>query len=327
MNVNALISGFRKRKVFLVGDVMVDRFVFGTVSRISPEAPVPVIDVSDESDVPGGAANVAAVLGVSGARVFASGVVGDDDAGRFLKSVLVKEGIDVKGFVVDGRRPTTLKTRVVAHSQHVVRFDRESVDEVGRVVEDRILRFFSRVVAGVEGVVVSDYCKGVVSPRFFERLLAVARKHGKVVVANTKAGNILCFRGVDVLLVGLDEASLASGIRPVNETSVRNMGNKIVSMLDCGSVVIMRGSLGFSVSGRDGSFVSVRAPDLGGMYEFRKTEDTALGFFALGLFSGWSVVDAAKLSAYAVEVLASKANASRITLEDLRKAFLAKPFG
>lgn len=320
-----MISGFRKRRVFLVGDVMVDRFLFGKVSRISPDAPVPVVDVSAESDVPGGAANVAAVLGVAGARVFASGVVGNDDAGRFLKSVLVKGGIDARGIVVDRHRPTTLKTRVVAHSQHVVRVDRESVEEVGKSVEGRILRFFSKVVRDVDGVVVSDYCKGVVSSRFFERLLSVARKHGKSVVVNTKAGNVLCFGGVDVLLVGLDEASLASGIRPVNETSVRNMGNKLVSMLGCGSVVIMRGKLGFSVSGSDGSFSTVRAPDFGGVYEFRRTGDTALGFLSLGLFSGLGVVDAAKLSSYAVEVLAGKANASMITLEDLREAFLSKP--
>ena len=125
MDFQGLFSGFGRKSVFLVGDVMVDRFILGRVSRVSPEAPVPVVDVVSESDVLGGAANVVSILLMCGAKVFASGVVGDDDAGRVLREKLKKNKIDLNGIVVDGKRPTTLKTRIVAHNQQVVRVDRE----------------------------------------------------------------------------------------------------------------------------------------------------------------------------------------------------------
>lgn len=326
MDADALISGFRKRSVLVVGDVMVDKFVFGRVSRISPEAPVPVIDVVMESDILGGAANVVSILAMAGARVFVAGVVGDDDPGRELVGKLRRLGVDVGGVVVDGRRPTTVKTRIVAHNQQVVRVDRESKEGVGSACEGKFLRYFSGVAGRVDGIVVSDYCKGMVSFDVVGKLVAAARKMGKMVVVNTKAENVSFFRGVDVVLLGLDEASAASGIKAVNETSVRNMGNKILSVLDCGSVVITCGKKGFSVFERDGSATNVRAPDFKGVYEFKRTGDTALSFLSLGLFSGLGVVDAARFSSYVVEVLASKSGTLKLTLEDIREALSSKPF-
>jgi D-beta-D-heptose 7-phosphate kinase/D-beta-D-heptose 1-phosphate adenosyltransferase len=326
MDADALVSGFCKRSVLVVGDVMVDKFVFGRVSRISPEAPVPVIDVVMESDIPGGAANVVSILAMTGARVFVSGVVGDDDSGRGLVGKLGALGVDVKGVVVDGKRPTTVKTRIVAHNQQVARVDRESKEGIDSVCERRILKYFSGVVGGVDGVVISDYCKGTVTFSLAGGLVSAARRSGKMVVVNAKADSISFFRDVDVVLVGLDEASAASGIKAVNETSVRNMGNKILSMLGCSSVVITRGKTGFMVFEGNGSVSNVRAPDFKGVYEFKKTDDTALSFLALGLFSGLGVVDAARFSSYVVELLASKTTASKLTLEDIREALSSRPF-
>ena len=325
MDFQGLFSGFCRKSVFLVGDVMVDRFILGRVSRVSPEAPVPVVDVVSESDVLGGAANVVSILLMCGAKVFASGVVGDDDAGRVLREKLKKNKIDLNGIVVDGKRPTTLKTRIVAHNQQVVRVDREVKGEISGSDVEKIVKYFSSVAGRIDGVVVSDYCKGTVTGSLVERLVSVARKFKKPVVASTKGQNVLAFRGVDALLISLEEASAASGIRPINETSVRNMGNKILSVLDCGCVVITRGKQGFSVFTREGSVANVHAPDLGGSYDFRKTDDTAISFFALGLFSGLSFVDSAKLSCYAVEVLASKISGSKVTLEDIKECLSSNP--
>lgn len=325
MDVNALISGFKDKTVFVIGDVMVDKFIFGRVSRVSPEAPVPVVDVVLESDVLGGAANVVNILSMSGAKVFVSGVVGDDDPGRELKEKLKKSKIDFNGIAVDKKRPTTLKTRIIAHNQQVVRVDRESKEEIGKRDVDKIIKYFSDVVGRVDGLVISDYCKGTVSLDVVEQIVGIAKKNKKMVVVNTKADNILYFRDVDVLLINLNEASTASGIKPINETSIRNMGNKILSMLDCDSVVITRGKTGFSVFRKDGSVYNVKAPDLGGVYEFKKTDDTALSFLALGLFSGLGIFDAAKFSSYVVEVLASKTGVPKVTLEDVKEALALKP--
>ena len=325
MDVNAVMAGFRKRAVFAVGDLMVDKFIFGKVSRVSPEAPVPVVEAVVESDVPGGAANVISIMGMAGAKVFASGVVGSDDSGRKLREKLKKEGIDVNGVMLDRTRPTTLKTRIIAHNQQVVRVDRESKEGISRRDENRILAYFSSVVRKVDGVVVSDYRKGTVTSRVVEKITALAGKHKKPVVANTKADNLAHFRDVGVLMMDVDEANRASGIRPMNEASVRTMGARILSLSDCGNVVIMRGKAGFSVFGGDGSAFNVRAPDLGGVYEFKKTEDTALGFLSLCLFSGESLFDAARFSSYVVEVLAGKTGVAKVTLEDVRESLAAHP--
>jgi len=325
MDFDGLVSGFRNRVVFVVGDVMVDKFVYGRVSRVSPEAPVPVVEVVVETDVLGGAANVVSVLSMTAAKVFVSGVVGSDDSGRELKEKLKRNKIDLRGIVVDRSRPTTLKTRVVAHNQQVVRVDRESRGEIGRGIVDKIVKYFSTVVDRVDGVVVSDYCKGSVTSDVVEKIVGIARKHGKIVVANTKAENILHYKGVDVLVVNLDEACTASGIRPINETSIKNMGNKILSMVGCRNVVITRGKEGFSVFGLNGFLGNVKSPDFGGSYEFRKTDDTALSFLALGLLSGLNILDAARFSCYVVEVLVGKKGAQRLTLEDISEALAAKP--
>jgi rfaE bifunctional protein kinase chain/domain len=325
MDVDAVMAGFRKRTVFSVGDLMVDRFIFGRVSRVSPEAPVPVVEAVVESDVPGGAANVVSILGMSGAKVFSSGIVGSDDPGRKLREKLIKEGIDVKGVLVDGKRPTTLKTRIIAHNQQVVRVDLETKEGIGRKHEDRIIDFFSSVARKVDGVIVSDYRKGTVTPRLVEGIGAIARKHKKPVVANTKSGSLAHYRDVDVVMMNVDEANLASGIRPMNEASLRTMGARILSLSLCGNVVIMRGKAGFSVFGRDGSAFNVRAPDMGGVYEFKKTEDTALGFLSLCLFSGESLFNAARFSNYVVEVLAGKTGAGKVTLEDVRESLAVHP--
>ena len=324
-HLKEIINKLNKARVLVIGDLILDEYVWGKVERISPEAPVPVVEVVVESDVLGGAANVVSVLSMAGAKVFVSGVVGVDDVGRDLKEKLGKSRVDLKGIIVDSRRPTTLKTRIVAHNQQVVRVDKESKNEIDKGVEDSMVKYFSTIVGKVDGIIISDYCKGTVTSGVVERLVAIAKKQGKKVVANTKADNLLYYRNVDVLIVSLDEAAAASGIKPINETSIRNMGNKILSMVGCSNVVITRGKDGFSVLGRDGSALTVKAPDLGGVYEFKRTEDTALSFLALCLWSGLSVVDSAKFSSFVVEVLVSKKGASKVTLEDIKEALASNP--
>src|SRR3990167_6416592 len=160
-----LIDRFPKVKVLVVGDFILDEFVWGTVDRISPEAPVPVVSVIRESFVPGGALNVANNIRTLGAKVYPCGVVGRDLRGRMLVKAMKREGIDTAGVVYDHSRPTTLKTRVIAHSQQVVRFDREDSRDLSEVDLKKVLDFIRQTLPEVDAVVIEDYGKGVVVPR------------------------------------------------------------------------------------------------------------------------------------------------------------------
>ncbi|MFZ3072179.1 MAG: PfkB family carbohydrate kinase, partial [Thermodesulfobacteriota bacterium] len=153
----SLARDFRKARVLVAGDLIVDHFIWGKVARISPEAPVPVVQVTKETVLLGGSANVVNNIRSLGALVYAAGVIGADRDGRKLKSMLVKKGVSTDGIIVDPRRPTTVKTRVIAHHQQVVRFDREEKDHIAKAVAEKVLRYIEKTVKRVDVIVVSDY--------------------------------------------------------------------------------------------------------------------------------------------------------------------------
>src|SRR5262245_14562866 len=181
-----LLPRFRGTSVLVVGDLMLDEFVWGTVTRISPEAPVPVVEVQRRTFVVGGAANAAANVAALGGRAFLAGVVGNDDAGVRTRQLLQDTDIDATSVVSDDGRPTTTKTRIHAHSQQVVRIDHEESRPIPEDVEDTLLARVTALLPAVRGCVLSDYAKGVVSPRFAQALIAQCRRAGVRVVVDPK---------------------------------------------------------------------------------------------------------------------------------------------
>ncbi len=314
------LSKFPGAPILVVGDLMVDRFIRGAVHRLSPEAPVPVVDVQEEHSMPGGAGNVASNIVELGGVVQLVSVAGQDSDGDQLLSALRDRRIDVEGVVRDSSRPTILKTRVIAGHQQVVRFDRESRASLSHDVTSRILAEIRRRLPSVKGVVVSDYGKGLVSSPFLKALLPQARKLGKFVVVDPKIEHFQRYRGVDCLTPNMKEAS--EGMRvlpPKTDEEVDALGRAIVKKLQCRSVLITRSERGMSLYEASGRITHI--PSLAKeVFDVTGAGDTVISVFSLALAAGCKYPEAAFIANAAAGVVVAKLGTATCRTDELRRA-------
>ncbi|HRY30566.1 MAG TPA: PfkB family carbohydrate kinase, partial [Elusimicrobiota bacterium] len=252
------LKRFSKTPLLVVGDLMVDHYIRGRVDRLSPEAPVPVVEITTEEFMPGGAGNVAANIAALGGVPLLVSVVGEDNPGEMLLSTLRGQGVDVDGVGKDGSRPTIIKTRVIAGHQQVVRFDRENRAPLGREVIDLLVAQVERHIRNVQGIVLSDYGKGVINGRLLARVLSLARRYQKSVTVDPKVEHFLRYRGVTCITPNLKEA--AEGVRalpPKTDREVDALGKRILKRLRCQSVLITRGERGMSLYQSSGNIVHI----------------------------------------------------------------------
>ena len=204
--MNTLFKKFSSTGILVIGDLMVDRYIWGKVKRISPEAPVPVVEVTEENMLLGGAANVASNVMSLGGKVFITGTIGSDDTGKLLINKLNEKGFSTDGVVVDGSRPTTVKTRVIAHSQQVVRFDREIKSDIGKSSMSLIIDYVKSCLPYIKGIIISDYCKGLITRALIRKISDITKS--KVFIAvDPKIGHFDYYKGVDLITPNLNEAS------------------------------------------------------------------------------------------------------------------------
>jgi len=246
-DVRSLLARMQTLRVLVVGDVMLDEWVWGVVSRISPEAPVPVVAVSDHSFTLGGAGNVANNLRAIGARVAFSGVIGGDPEGQRVCGLLDDIAVDRTALIAVDDRPTTRKTRIVAHNQQVVRADWESHAPLAAADSRRVCEAVGRVARDYDAVVLSDYAKGLVS-----RDLVEAANGAPIVTADPKPVNVGLFAGITCVAPNAQEAAAATGIEITYAGSLARAGAALLAQLDCRYVVITRGERGMALFGRRG---------------------------------------------------------------------------
>jgi D-beta-D-heptose 7-phosphate kinase/D-beta-D-heptose 1-phosphate adenosyltransferase len=208
-----VISKFNKIKVLVVGDLILDEFIWGNVSRISPEAPVPVVWVESENFMPGGASNVANNIRALGGEVHLAGAVGDDARGEVLQSLLRKNGVHCEGIFVDKHRPTTQKTRVIAHHQQVVRIDREQLKPIPDVVLKQITGYIHEQIDSMDAVIIEDYGKGVIVPSLVRSIVKDAKKRKKIITVDPKETHFSYYRGVTTLTPNPMKPRRSSGSR------------------------------------------------------------------------------------------------------------------
>jgi rfaE bifunctional protein kinase chain/domain len=314
------VKKFPGLPVLVVGDLMVDRYIRGAVSRLSPEAPVPVVDVHHEEFMPGGAGNVAANIAALGGRPILVSLVGDDADGERLLSTLRDRGVDVSGVVADGSRPTILKTRVLAGHQQVVRFDRENRSPFPHGLVDKILASVKERLFQAKGVILSDYGKGMVSARLLKSILGWAHRQGKLVTVDPKIEHFLSYRGVDCITPNLKEAT--EGIRafpPKNDAEVDELGRRILRRLRCHSVLITRSERGMSLyrEGKPPLHIPSQAREV---FDVTGAGDTVIATLSLALAAGVSLGDAARISNAAAGVVVAKLGTATVSPAELRKA-------
>jgi D-beta-D-heptose 7-phosphate kinase/D-beta-D-heptose 1-phosphate adenosyltransferase len=299
-DARTLFERMRERRVLVVGDVMVDEWIWGSVSRISPEAPVPVVAVSDHSFTLGGAGNVANNLRALGAKVTFVGAVGADGFAHFVTDLLADEGIGSEGLVTISDRPTTRKTRVVAHNQQVVRADWEATSPLDAADRLKLAKIVAREAAAADAVVLSDYAKGLFSRDLVEAALACP-----IVVADPKPQNLELFAGVTCVAPNAQEAEQATGIAIRSDASLERAGESLLRELRCRYVVITRGEHGMSLLGRDGEKLHI--PSVARtVYDVSGAGDTVTAMLSLGLAAGAPIELALQLANFAAGAVVEK---------------------
>jgi D-beta-D-heptose 7-phosphate kinase/D-beta-D-heptose 1-phosphate adenosyltransferase len=293
-----LLERFPGRRILIVGDAMLDHYIWGETSRISPEAPVPVVGVQRESSRLGGAANVAHNVKSLGGEPLLVAVVGRDAAGSILRDEMVKHGIATEHLFEDPDRPTIKKTRVIARGQQVVRIDREDLTELAGAALDALSQRIEAVMVGLDAVVISDYGKGVISKALIDRWLPRFADKRLPVCVDPKETHFHSYRGVTVLTPNVKEASFAAG-RPIrDEASLAEIGRVLLAQLAAEHLLITRGEEGVALFGRDGSLI--RIPAVGReVYDVTGAGDTVVSAIAMGLAAGLTMEDATRLANHA----------------------------
>jgi len=287
-------------RILVVGDLMIDEWIWGTVTRISPEAPVPVVAVADHSFTLGGAGNVANNLRALNTGVVFAGVVGDDAFAGQIRELLRNEQVDDSGVFTIADRPTTRKTRIVAHNQQVVRADWESTNPLKAADRRRLSDFVRNRAAHCDAVILSDYAKGLLCREIVE-----AACEAPLVLADPKPQNIALFAGITCVAPNAAEAATISGIPIVDDESLERAGLRLIELLNCRYAVITRGEHGMALFGRDGERLQI--PSVARtVYDVSGAGDTVIAVLGLALAAGAPVEQAMQLANFAAGAVVAK---------------------
>lgn len=315
----ALIDSFPRRNILVLGDLMLDEYLFGQVSRISPEAPVPVVEVSQEKSLLGGAANVAWNIASLGARVVPVGVVGKDRPRQTIVAEFARRNISRAGLVVDAKRHTTIKTRIVAHHQQVVRVDREHRQDLSPDSEGLVLARLKRLIPSCDAVLIEDYNKGLITSRVLAGALELSRRHRKIVTVDPKFNHFLDFTGVTLFKPNLLETERALGIKISGPADMLKAGRILMARLKAQAVLITAGEKGmYLITGdRAVQHIPTTAREV---YDVSGAGDTVIAVLTLALASGASFLEASVLANHAAGVEVSKFGVAAVSPDELKKA-------
>lgn len=320
-----VVGRFKAAPMLVVGDLIVDHYIWGKVDRISPEAPVVVVRSTEENKRLGGAGNVANNLIKLGANVCVCGVVGDDNNGRSMVDMLKDEGIDTAGVLIDRSRQTTVKTRVIAHAQQVVRVDREDTNQLDAPHRDGIAGVLASRIHDVKGVIVSDYAKGAITPELFERVSAGYDEGllglGRVpVVVDPKAPNFSMYSPASVIKPNRAEAEAASGVAINSRADAVVAGKKLLDEWGCELVLITLGEDGMVLVSKSGDVPIEIDTVAREVYDVSGAGDTVSAVFALSLAVGATPSQAAELANVAAGIVVAEVGTVAVTAEELEHA-------
>lgn len=314
---NGVLTKFPRARLLVVGDLILDEFVWGQVSRISPEAPVPVVWVQRESVMPGGASNVANNVRSLTGRVAVVGAVGQDRWGDVLLGELALRGIDTSGVIRDAR-PTTVKTRVIAHHQQVVRVDRERAEPLPAAAGRRLREAVLDRLAGVDAIIIEDYGKGVITRELLSAIIPAARRRKIIITVDPKEEHFELYRGVTSLTPNRQEAGRMVGRELRTDEDVAWAGAEIIRRLTCAGVLITLGEDGmwlFERRGRKTKIPTVAQE----VFDVAGAGDTVIAAFTLALASGAPMAQAARLANQAAGIVVGKLGVAVTTPHELRR--------
>lgn len=294
-----LLKNFEGKKIAVIGDMMLDCYFWGDVKRISPEAPVPVVEIDDEFFRFGGAANVALNIHTLGGIPFPLGIIGSDNDGRVFSELINQNGIDFNGLIVDESRPTTTKSRVIAGNQHIVRIDKENKQYINKKIETELLKKLEDEINSLDAIILQDYNKGVLTPRLIENIIRLGKKKDVIITVDPKFNNFFKYENVTVFKPNRKETEDVFGIKMVDDEDISKAGFKLLDKLKADYVLLTLGEKGIALfeKGKNGEkripTKARKVADVSG------AGDTVISTLTIALSSGAEIEEAAFLANYA----------------------------
>ena len=321
--INQLKSNFEGKKIAVVGDMMLDGYYWGDVKRISPEAPVPVLEVEEEFFRFGGAANVALNILTLGGKPVPIGIIGYDNSGTIFRSLLSESKINNDGILVDESRPTTTKTRVIADSQHVVRIDKESKEAINTKTSSKLLKYFKSVVKSLDGVILQDYNKGVLTEKLITEIISIANKHNVLITVDPKFDNFFNYKNVTVFKPNRKEAEEKLGIRIKTPKDILAAGDTLLKMLNPKYLLLTLGEEGVAVfqKGEKEKRMPTKARKVA---DVSGAGDTVISTLTIALSAGADILEASYLANYAGGLVCEEVGIVPINKEKLFSTVLAE---
>jgi D-beta-D-heptose 7-phosphate kinase/D-beta-D-heptose 1-phosphate adenosyltransferase len=317
VELNEYIDRFPAANVFVIGDIILDEYIWGDVSRISPEAPVPVVEVRNETKRLGGAANVVHNIISLGGKSILCGVIGEDNTGSELIEMLKDLGLTTDGILADTDRHTSIKTRVVAQSQQVVRFDRETRRSLDPLKTGKLLEYLKKRIGNIDAVIVADYGKGVISPQLMKGLRDLLAGSRIILAVDPKTDHFEYYKGIDVITPNHHEAGAYCRFEIVDEETLIKAGRKMLDDLDCKSVLITQGKEGMTLFEKDQEPCHI--PTIARkVFDVSGAGDTVISTLCLGLASGMDRKSAAVISNFASGIVVGEVGTSVVTAEELK---------
>jgi rfaE bifunctional protein kinase chain/domain len=296
-----ILDNAKGRRIAVIGDLMLDRYLWGHVSRISPEAPVPVVEIESETIGLGGAGNVVSNLQTLGAWPIPFGAVGQDSAGEVLSGILKNICSDVRGVLKISTRPTSEKTRIIASDQHVVRADRESVIDLKDNEADTLISALEDVLPEVDAVILQDYNKGVVTPRVIEGAVAAAKRQDVPIAVDPKFNNFFAFKGVTLFKPNTKEIEAVLGVRLDSDAQIEQVGRTLFERLACRHILVTRGDQGMTLFHDPNKIEHIRTLAMK-VHDVSGAGDTVISTLVVGMTGGGSLDESAVLANYAAGI-------------------------
>jgi len=311
-----LKKGFSGQKIAVIGDMMLDCYYWGDVKRVSPEAPVPVVEVENEFYRFGGAANVALNIKKLGGTPIPLGVIGYDNEGSIFSSLIAEENITATGLVIDENRPTTSKARVIAHNQHVVRIDKEKKNPVDPEISKKLMDYFIGIVDELDGIILQDYNKGVLTSSFIKKIIRLARAKNKLITVDPKFNNFFEYKNVTVFKPNRKEASDVLGYRIKSDEDISLAGQKLLNKLHAKYVLLTLGEEGIAVFEKEKEERRMptkarKVADVSG------AGDTVISTLTMALAAGADILEASYLANYAAGIVCGEVGIVPIKLDEL----------
>lgn len=311
-----LKDGFLGKKIAVVGDMMLDCYFWGEVKRISPEAPVPVVEVGDEFYRFGGAANVALNIVKLGGIPVPIGVIGNDNDGKIFSNLMKEAQISPRGLIVDGSRPTTAKTRVIAHTQHVVRIDKESKENISPSIEEKIYNYISQNIDELDAIILQDYNKGVLTTSLIEKIISLANQKDKLITVDPKFDNFFSYKNVTVFKPNRKEAGDKLGIKIKTQQEISNAGKELLERLNAKYILLTLGEEGIAVfeKGKEEKRMPTKARKVA---DVSGAGDTVISTLTLALAAGANIYEASYLANYAAGIVCEEVGIVPIEIDKL----------